>query len=114
MELVRDIWARFALAGALVISALVLAATPGAWLFLQELAYNLLRATAAIVMWEGMLRYSTRKLVEGIEKEPPGPVGAKWRFATFFMKMFENPMGIAIFFAFGMLARALIVFAVWK
>lgn len=109
----RETWTRWSLAILLALSATILFLAPGGLLFAQDLAYNMIRAFAALVMFEGVLRYSTRKIAEGIGPEgAPGP--GKLRFADMFMVMYGHPIGLAIFIAAGLVARAQIVVAVWR
>ena len=116
MEWLRKTWARWSLAAALVVAVAVLVLAPGGRLFFVDLAYNLIRAFAALVMLETVLRYSTRKIAEGLEPlagDPRAPPGGL-RFADIFLVMYGHPIGLAIFIAAGLIARAQIVVAVWK
>lgn len=112
MEWITKTWARWTLAILAVISLVILRDSPGSELFLQELAYNMLRALAALVMFEAMLRYSTRKISEAMPAMTKQPTG--YQFADMFLQVFQHPIALAIFLAAGMIARGQIVVAVWK
>lgn len=115
MEWIRKTWGRWATVAVVAISAGVVGFWPGGDLFLVDLAYNIVRAAAALIMFEGMLRYSTRKISEGVSSARPQREGApRVRFADVFLSMKESPIALSIFVAAGMLARAQIVVAVWK
>ncbi len=103
----RDRWARAGFAAAVLLAAWLLADD---WLTVKDILINIIRAAACLLMFEGMLRYSTRKIAEGVAA---GGVSAP-RFADVFMRMMGDPIGIAIFVAAGMIARALIVATVWR
>lgn len=105
-------WGRWATLVAVTLSAALVFLAPGGWVFVVDLAYNVVRAFAALVMFEALLQYSTRKILEGVAKITPE--AREWRFATLFMRIAENPLALSIFLAAGMGARAVIVWAVWK
>lgn len=104
----RARWARCAFAAAVAYSAWLLASDP---IVLREMALNVVRAGCALVMFEGALRYTTRTIAQGLARATGQ---AAPRFADLFDTIRADSLALSLFLSSSMLARAVIVWAVWR